>query len=143
MNSVFARELANRAHEGQTDLAGEPYIGHIYTVVAGVESEDAKTVAYLHDIVEDTHYTLDDLRNYFPPHIVDAVEHLTRREGESYTDFIRRVRQNKLATEVKVADLEHNMLIRRIPTPTAKDYQRVEKYYKARQELLREEKHND
>jgi hypothetical protein len=53
------------------------------------------------------------------------------------------VRQNKLATEVKVADLEHNMLIRRIPTPTAKDYQRVEKYYKARQELLREEKHND
>jgi GTP diphosphokinase / guanosine-3',5'-bis(diphosphate) 3'-diphosphatase len=138
MNSTFARELANRAHEGQKDLAGEPYIGHIYQVVAGVESEDAKTVAYLHDIVEDTHYTLDELRNYFPTHIVDAVDHLTRREGESYADFIRRVKQNKLATEVKVADLEHNMLIRRIPTPTAKDYQRVEKYYKARQELLEE-----
>lgn len=136
MLTKFAKELAERYHAGQVDKAGKPYIEHIYAVVAGVESADAKTVAYLHDIVEDTHYTLEDLRLYFPAHIVDAVDHLTRRKNESYGNFIQRVKQNCLATEVKISDRIHNLRLSRLKDPTPKDFKRFHKYWEAYEFLI-------
>jgi (p)ppGpp synthase/HD superfamily hydrolase len=130
-STTFAREFAACAHEGQKDLAGKPYMEHICAVAAGVNSEEAKTVAYLHDVVEDTDYTLDDLSLYFPAHIVEAVDHLTRRKGELYANFIQRVKQNSLATEVKISDLLHNMRLSRLKNPTQKDFRRIDKYRRA------------
>lgn len=131
----FAKEIAFRAHDGQKDLSGKPYTDHICAVAAGVDTSDAKTVAYLHDIVEDTDWTLKKLRDYFPSRIVDAVDCLTRREGEDYKVFIQRIKKNPLATQVKLSDLSHNMDKSRIENPTDKDLRRWEKYHKAKQEL--------
>mgnify|MGYP000861578190 CR=1 FL=1 len=136
MYVTFAKEIACKAHANQTDKSGKPYIEHIYAVANGVTSLDAKTVAYLHDIVEDTEWTLDRLRDYFPSHIVNAVDCLTRREDESYKDFIQRVKKDPLATQVKISDLTHNMDLSRMPDPSDRDLRRWNKYRKAMQELL-------
>lgn len=100
-----ARRLAYDAHAGQTDKAGEPYVqAHVADVAARVHpwGPDAVTVAWLHDVVEDTEYTLDDLRSVFSGVIVDAVDAITRRSGEATDAYYARVRVNDLARIVKM-----------------------------------------
>ena len=90
-----------------------------------------KTIAYLHDVLEDTDVTVDALRKIFPNEIVDTLITLTHRKDESYFEYIQRVSKSKLAKKVKVADLLHNLDITRIKEPTKQDYERLEKYKKA------------
>ena len=135
-----ADEYAARKHEGQVDKAGVPYINHPRAVAAKLDSDVEKTVALLHDTVEDTDATVEEIREMFGEEIADAVEVLTHPKDEPYMDYIRRIWKNRLARDVKLADLEHNMDLSRLNGKvTEKDLERVEKYKKARQILMSEQ----
>lgn len=124
--------LAASAHAGQRDKMGEPYILHPIRVMLRLKTEDERTVAILHDVVEDTHVTLDELRRLgYSEEIVQAVELLSRREGETYAEFIERVRPNALATRVKLADLEDNMDLRRQIKLGDHEIERLTRYFRA------------
>lgn len=110
-----AKELATRAHQGQFDKSGAPYIGHPERVAghvaqhaAGEDLEVAQAVAWLHDVVEDTPVTLADLARQFPADVVAAVDAMTKRSGEEPDDYYRRVCANRIARAVKNADLDDN-----------------------------------
>ncbi|WNG14864.1 HD domain-containing protein [Cystobacter fuscus] len=124
-----ALELAMRAHRGQRDKAGQPYILHPLRVMARLDTETERMVALLHDVVEDTPYTLERLRELgYGEEVLGALERLTKAEGEDYAAFIERVRPHPLARRVKLADLEDNMDVRRLPAITAKDAERLARY---------------
>ena len=128
----LARLIAQDAHRGQFDKGGSPYINHPLAVSKMVKGEDEKIVALLHDVLEDSDLTADDLVEYgFPVEIVKAVKVLTKKQGVSYDTYLAEVKKNKVARRVKIADITHNMDISRIAKPTRKDLQRVEKYKKA------------
>jgi len=124
--------IAARAHAGQVDKGKKPYILHPLRAMlnyCSCHDEATQICAVLHDVVEDTDITLDDLRaEGFSEEVLVALDHLTKRAGESYEDFISRVLQNKIACRVKIADLADNMDLMRIPNPTAKDKERLKKY---------------
>ena len=123
-------EIAASAHHGQSDKFGQPYILHPMRVMARVNSPQAKIVALLHDVVEDSATTLDDLRaSGFAPEIIDAVALLTKVDDEEYTGYVSRLAHNKLARTVKMADLEDNMDLRRIPALTESDLKRLQRYH--------------
>lgn len=124
--------IAAQAHEGQVDKAGDPYILHPLRMMFAVESEHEKIAAVLHDVVEDTPWTFEQLRaEGFPAAVVTALEHLTRREGEDYMAFVERAGRDPVARRVKLADLEDNMRLTRIATVQPKDLERVERYHRA------------
>ena len=127
-----AVKIAVEAHKGQKDKYGAPYSLHPLRVMVRVNSEEEKIVAILHDVVEDTDWTFDDLRKEgFSAEIIDALDCVTKREGEAYEDFVNRSATNSLARRVKLADLEDNMDIRRLETVTPKDMERLNKYLRA------------
>ena len=129
--------IALRAHEGQVDKAGRPYASHIMRVTEMCNTLDEKITGALHDIVEDTQWTFEMLYDEgFPKHIVDAVECLTRREGEDYFDYISRVKENELASRVKINDLNDNMDPRRCEELSDLNIERLSRYQKAKQELV-------
>jgi (p)ppGpp synthase/HD superfamily hydrolase len=131
-----AIEIAASAHRGHVDKAGQPYILHPLFLMLRFPDLDAMIVAVLHDTVEDSDLTLDGLKEEgFSDAVITAVDALTRREDESYEDFISRLGSNPLARRVKLADLEHNMDVRRIGSVTSEDLERVEKYHRAWLEL--------
>ena len=131
-----AIEIAVAAHDGQLDKAGMEYIGHPMRVMAAGSSVDEKIVGVLHDVVEDSAWTFEQLAaEGFAPHIIEAVRCLTKLEGESYDKFIARVKCNALATAVKLNDLTDNMDIRRLPYLSDKDVKRLKKYLKAYKQL--------
>ncbi len=124
--------LAVQAHRGQVEKAGQPYILHLLRVMFRVDSEQERMVAVLHDLVEDTHYTLDDLRALgYPPDVLAALDGLTRRPDETYEQFIERAAANPLARRVKLADLEDNLDIRRLSVLTGRDLERLQRYLHA------------
>jgi (p)ppGpp synthase/HD superfamily hydrolase len=133
-----AIEIALKAHAGQTDKAGMPYIGHVMRVMQAGRTMDEKIVGVLHDIVEDTPWTFEALQaEGFPSHIIDALRCVTKlSEDEPYEEFILRVKSNPLAVAVKINDLTDNMDIRRLAEITDKDVQRLRKYLKAYRELV-------
>ena len=125
----IALELAVEKHKNQTDKAGNPYIFHPLHVMENVKSKEGKIVAILHDIIEDTDVTESYLlKAGLSKHIVDAVVSLTRSKDEDYQEYIKNLSSNPLAKEVKRADLEHNMDLKRLPTLKEKDLQRNRKY---------------
>lgn len=103
-----AFEIAFKAHWGQKDKSGQPYIAHVVRVASRVAPEDAQIVALLHDVVEDTAVTLDTLRSEFGPMIAQAVDAITKRDGEDQDTYLDRVAANPLAKAVKIADLGDN-----------------------------------
>ena len=124
--------LAVQAHRGQVDRSGAPYILHPLRVMLRVETENERIAAVLHDVVEDTDWTLDGLRaEGFPEEVVQAVDCLTRREGESYDDRVARAAANPIARRVKLADLEDNMDARRLARWSEEDAARFERYHRA------------
>lgn len=139
-NQLLAKtiNLAMQAHDGQTDKAGMPYIGHVMRVMQAGRTINEKIVGVLHDIVEDTPWTFEALLGEgFPTHIVDALRCVTKiSDDEPYEEFIQRVKSNPLAVAVKINDLTDNMDIRRLATITEADAQRLRKYLKAYQELI-------
>lgn len=132
-----AIEIAVRAHEGQFDKAGEPYILHPLRVMLTCELEAERICAVLHDVIEDTHVTYEFLRSQgFSDEVIEALECLAKNEGEDYEAFIDRVLKNKLACRVKLADLQDNMNISRLKNPTEADIKRIEKYRGAVKKIL-------
>ena len=131
-----AIEIAAKAHDGQVDKGGAPYILHPLRVMLNCKSETAKVCAVLHDVVEDTNITLDDLKDVgFTDEIRTALNCLTKRKGENYDDFIDRVLTNETACWVKLADLADNMDLTRIQNPTVKDAERILKYKRASERI--------
>ena len=128
----LAIKVATEAHEGQLDKGGNPYILHPQAVAASLDNTENKIVAYLHDVIEDTDVTLDELEKLgFTYRIVNSVRILTKSKDISYDDYLKSVKKDSNAWHVKMADIRHNMDISRIPEPTAKDFSRIEKYKKA------------
>lgn len=124
--------LAADKHRGQFDKGGSPYILHPLRVMQKAKSDEERIVAVLHDVVEDTDVTLDELRGMgFDEHIVTAIDHLTRRDKETYNDFILRVKKNELATRVKLLDIEDNSDLSRLQEITEQDENRLRRYQKA------------
>ena len=129
--------IAATAHEHQVDKAGEAYILHPLRLMARAKTDDERIVALLHDVVEDTDWTLESLAaEGFPPHIVDAIGCLTSRDGEHYDEFISRVLTSPLAARVKLLDIEDNMDMTRLSMLAEKDLARLQKYHAARLRLL-------
>lgn len=128
----LAHEIAKRAHKGQVDKAGAPYILHPETVASFVTKSDEKIVAYLHDVIEDTPCQLRDLENAgFSPEIIKAVDLLTRKTSQSYKQYLKLVKTNELARVVKLADLKHNSDLSRLTHVTENDIKRLKKYQDA------------
>lgn len=132
MDIVKVAELvATMAHRGQVDKSGVPYIEHPRTVASYLTTPEEKAVGFLHDTLEDTFLTEEELRPVFGDNITDAVVALTHLEGEEYFDYVERASKNPIAIRVKMADLTHNMDASRLILVTEKDRQRIEKYKKA------------
>ena len=133
----LAINVAFEAHKNQRDRSGLPYITHPLHVAESMTSEDACVAALLHDVIEDTDMTLKDLEKLgFTKKQLSAVDLLTRREGEDYFDYVKKIADNDIATEVKLSDLAHNSDITRINNPSEKDIKRLEKYHHAKMILL-------
>jgi hypothetical protein len=140
-----AKKIAKSAHEGQVDKAGKPYFEHVQTVSElaseiilswNEEYDDflfqAKIVGYLHDVMEDTSHTIDDLRKLeLPSECILAIDTLTKRKGQDYNNYLSKVKLDKLAKVVKIADLTHNSDLSRLDSITPADLARHEKYIKA------------
>jgi len=132
-----AIEIAATAHAGQLDRSGQPYILHPLRVMLAVNSEHERMAAVLHDVVEDSDITYDDLISEgFPTEVVDAVRLLTRAKGASRIDAARKAIRNPIARVVKLADVADNMDMSRIPNPTEKDHARLKEYEQVREILL-------
>ncbi len=130
-----ALEIAVTAHSGAVDRSGKPYFLHPLRIMLKMPDDRSRIVAILHDVVEDNpEWTFERLsREGFPDEIIEALDCLTWRKasGESYEDYVRRAASNKLARNVKTADLEDNMDIRRLNRITDKDLTRISRYHRA------------
>ncbi len=127
--------LATNAHAGQKDKAGYPYILHPLRVMLNMDAESEMIVAVLHDIVEDTQITSEELRRQgFSEEVLDAVRVLSKQDKEDYFAYIGKITQNPIARKVKLADLEDNMNIKRLKDQdylNESDVARLKKYYRA------------
>src|SRR2546422_10920720 len=131
--------IAAQAHMGQRDKGGAPYIVRRLSMMMRMESEAAMMAAVLHDVVEDTDWTLEQLRGEgFSEEVLQAIDCLTRRDGEGYDEFVARAQANVIARRVKIADLEDNMNVKRLGEMTRKDLARIEEYHRAWRALTQE-----
>ena len=129
-----ALRIAYDAHKDQVDKTGLPYIFHPFHLAEQMETEDEVILALLHDVVEDSEMTLDDLRkDGFPGHVIEALSLLTKDDGakRDYADYIGLIASNPLAAKVKLADLRHNSDVTRLDAIDDKMEKRLEKYRKA------------
>ena len=127
-----AIKLMYLLHKDQTDKSGLPYVFHPWHVAESMDDEIKTTVALLHDVVEDTNITLDDLKGGgFPDEVVSVLALMTHEEGVDYFDYIKKLADNPIAREVKLADLKHNSDLDRLDHVSEKDAERKEKYAKA------------
>lgn len=120
------------AHKYQKDKTGLPYVFHPFHLAEQMKDETTTIIALLHDVIEDADITFDDLKNEgFPEEVIDALKLLTHSPYVPYMDYIAGIKNNKAATEVKLADLRHNSDMRRYDTVTERDIERQKKYLKA------------
>lgn len=128
----LALSIATEAHRGQFDKAGIDYIEHPIFVASQVNSAEEKAVALLHDVIEDSSITAEELLNAgLPETVVTAVQILSKKKGQDYHTYLKTVKSNPIARAVKLADLKHNSDLSRLETITDKDLERLEKYKKA------------
>lgn len=128
----IALAIAKKAHAGQVDKAGVDYIQHPLYVAGQVETEQEKAVALLHDVIEDSNITaVDLLASGLPNEVVTAVQILTKKKGQSYQEYLEKVKINDLARVVKLADLKHNSDLSRLKSVSDTDRERVKKYKNA------------
>ncbi len=129
---TIAKQIATKAHQGQLDKADQPYITHPEFVASQVTGDEAKAVAWLHDVVEDTPVTFADLHAAgLSESVIAGVAAITKRDDEDYESYLGRVAANPLARAVKLADLTHNMDLSRLKVITDKTRERLEKYKSA------------
>ncbi len=132
-----AIEIAAKAHSGQTDKGGEPYILHPLRVMLRMNNNLERMAAVLHDVVEDSDITLEELtKEGFPAQVLEAVAALTKLPGESRLQAAERAARNPIARAVKLADNSENMDISRIQNPNEKDFARLREYEAVRKILL-------
>lgn len=125
-----ALQIITEAHKNQTDKAGKPYIFHLLRVSEKGKTETEKICGLLHDLVEDTDWTFEKLKNEgFPDDVVDVLKCLTKLPFEPYPEYINRITKNSIAIQVKIYDLEDNMDIKRLEELTDKDFIRLMKYH--------------
>ena len=125
----LALKIANEAHQDQLDKASEPYIEHVLRVSHQGDNQNERVVGLLHDVVEDSDYTIMHLATAgFPDNIILAVDAITKRAGESYDDYISRVKNNEIARKVKLYDLTDNLDLKRLKSIKEKDLYRINKY---------------
>ena len=137
--TIKAMKLAYKAHEGQVDRSGVPYIFHPIHLAEQMETEDEICTALLHDVAEDSDCTIEDLKKEgFSADTIEALRLLTHEKSVPYMDYIAALKGNPIARKVKLADLAHNSDIGRLVIVTDKDLKRMEKYQKARNLLLEE-----
>lgn len=128
----LALSIATEAHKGQFDKAGVDYIEHPIYVASQVDTEEEKAVALLHDVIEDSPFTAEELLQAgLPETVVTAVQVLTKKKEKDYQTYLENVKSNSLARVVKLADLKHNSDLSRLSSVTDKDLERLEKYKKA------------
>ena len=128
-----ALDLCFKAHKDQLDKSGLPYVFHPFHLAEQMDGEDAVCTALLHDVMEDSDYTEENLRNAgFSEEILEALKLLTHEEGVPYMEYIRKLSKNPLARAVKLADLRHNSDLNRLETITEWDLKRARKYADAR-----------
>lgn len=124
--------IALKAHAGQRDKGGNPHILHPLRVMNAVENLDEEIVAILHDVVEDSEYSFEDLlKEGIEPRLVDSLKLLTHKKDVDYFVYIDQIAQNELSKQVKLVDLYDNSNLSRIPNSTEKNLNRVQKYAKA------------
>ena len=124
--------LCFQAHKDQVDKSGMPYVFHPLHLAEQMEDEDTTIVALLHDVVEDTNYTISDLNNMgFPQQVMDAIAVMTHDASVPYLDYVAKLKENAIARTVKLADLRHNSDLTRLERVDEKALERVEKYRKA------------
>ena len=131
---VLAWLLSEKAHAGQLDKAGEPYIQHPRRVADCFSDTKLKIIALLHDTVEDTWVDEKLLRKMFSSDVCDCIMLLTRKNDETYSEFINRIVKSKnlYAIKIKIADITDNMNLGRLKEVTAKDLERTQKYAESR-----------
>jgi|TARA_R100000935_G_scaffold44348_1_gene67219 (p)ppGpp synthase/HD superfamily hydrolase len=127
-----AISVATKAHFGQVDKSGQPYILHPLRLMFRFEAEVEMIVAVMHDVIEDSDFTYEDLKNIgFSNDVMEALDCLTKRENEDYERFILRASKNSLARKIKIEDIKDNLDLTRLNDITEKDLQRAEKYHRA------------
>ena len=127
-----ALKLCFAAHKDQTDKSGMPYVFHPFHLAEQMPDEDTTIVALLHDVIEDTPYTLDDLRAMgFNEQVLDALALMTHDKRIPYMDYVAKIKGNKIARTVKLADLKHNSDLSRLNNVDEKAMKRIEKYRQA------------
>lgn len=131
-----AMQIAYEAHHGQVDKSGVPYIFHPIHLAEQMKTEEECIVALLHDVVEDTDITFEQLEEYFSNTVIEAIKLLTHDDSVEYMEYVRNIKKNPIARTVKLADLSHNSDVTRMKEVTEKDLRCREKYKKAIQILI-------
>ena len=127
-----ALALCFKAHKEQKDKSGMPYVFHPFHLAEQMKTEETAIVALLHDVIEDTNYTIEDLTQMgFDETITDAIAVMTHADGVDYMDYVRAIKENPIAKAVKLADLNHNSDLTRLDVVDEKALKRREKYLKA------------
>ena len=127
-----ALKLCFEAHKEQVDKSGIPYVFHPFHLAEQMQTEETTVVALLHDLVEDTDYTIEDLTSMgFEKNITDAIALMTHADDVPYMDYVREIKNNPIAKAVKLADLKHNSDLTRLDVIDEKALSRREKYLKA------------
>lgn len=133
-----ALRLCFDAHKEQTDKTGLPYVFHPFHLAEQMTDEMTTICALLHDVIEDTEYTLEDIEKMgFPSEVVEALRLLTHDERVPYMDYVRKISENPIAKAVKIADLRHNSDLSRLDEIDEYAKKRTEKYKEALSLLLR------
>ena len=131
VNTRKAMEIAYKAHHWQVDKSGVPYIFHPIHLAEQMDTEDECIVALLHDVVEDTEMTFEQLEKDFSETVIQALKLVTRDKNEDYMQYVEKIKINPIAKKVKLADLHHNSDKTRLEKMTLIDLKRNEKYQKA------------
>ncbi len=137
--TIKAMRMAYEAHSGQVDYNNVPYIFHPYHLAEQMDDEISCTVALLHDVVEDTNLSIEDLEQEFPKSVTEIIKLLTHDENVDYFDYVRGIKTNPIAIKVKLEDLKHNSDETRnvgLNVPEEKLRYWAEKYEKAKELLL-------
>lgn len=128
----MALKLCFEAHKNQTDKSGMPYVFHPFHLAEQMRDEETTIAALLHDVVEDTDYTIADLEKMgFPANVLEALELLTHNDDTPYMEYVAKIKHNPIAKAVKLADLEHNSDLSRLDVVDEKALKRREKYRQA------------
>ena len=131
-NTKKALKFCFKAHKKQVDKSGIPYVFHPFYLAEQMETEETTIVALLHDVVEDTKYTLKHLRKEgFSEEVIKAVALMTHAKGVDYMDYVAAIKENPIAKAVKLADLKHNSDLTRLDIVDEKALKRRERYLKA------------